>query len=239
MKGNGEVSLVVVGSANVDLVLDVSLLPGPGETVLGRRFHRAWGGKGANQAVAAARLGARTVFVGRLGKDGEGRAFREALAGEDLDLTWLQEDPELHTGTALIFVGPGGENLIGVAPGANQALGVEGVRRAAPAFRGARAVLAQLEVPLETVEEAARIAKGHGVTVVLNPAPALELEDELLRTVDFLVPNEAEASAISGIRVTDAKSAQRAALKLLERGAGGVVVTLGELARGAPEGEGG
>ncbi len=225
MAGETMPKLVVVGSANVDLVLQVERLPSPGETLLGKSFTRAWGGKGANQAVAAARLGARVSFVGRLGADAQGRAFREALASEGLDLAWLQEDKEGHTGTAMIFVGPGGENLIGVAPGANLALGPEQVRAAASAFAGSGAVLAQLEVPLESVEEAARLARGAGAPFFLDPAPARPLPASLLERVDVLTPNRMEGALLAGLEPGSPPGEIGRAL--LDRGPRVVVLTLG------------
>ncbi len=225
MRDDGKPKLLVVGSANLDLVLQVPRLPGPGETVLGGSFSRAWGGKGANQAVGAARLGAEVLFVGRLGRDREGQEFREALQKEGLDPVRLEEDPDHPTGRAFILVEPGGENLIAVAPGANQALLPGQVARARDAFRGADAVLAQLEVPLESVEEAARLAEEAGAPFFLDPAPARPLPDSLLGRVAALTPNRKEGALLAGLDPDSPP--EEIGRALLERGPEAVALTLG------------
>lgn len=192
--------VAVVGSANVDLVCRVERLPRPGETVTGGRFFSAAGGKGANQAVAAARLGAQVAFVARVGDDGHGR---EALAGyraEGLDITRVSVDPSQPTGVALILVEAAGENVIAVASGANAGLSPADAAAAGEAIRAAQVLLLQLEVPLPTVLAAARAARAAGVTVILNPAPMPSdgLPAELLAAVDVLTPNEREAEVLGG-----------------------------------------
>jgi ribokinase len=223
--------LVVVGSSNTDLIMRVPRIPRPGETVLGGHFSTAAGGKGANQAVAAARAGGRVTFIARVGRDGFGA---QALAGfrrDGLDVRHVRRDPEAPSGVALIFVAADGQNSIGVAGGANANLSVADVQRARRAFANASAVLLQLETPLATVDAAAALAAGCGARVILNPAPARELPDALLRRVSVLTPNELEAETLTGVKVRDARSAKKAARRLLEHGVEAVVITLG--ARGA------
>jgi ribokinase len=215
--------IVVVGSANTDMILKCDRLPGPGETVLGGHYIAAAGGKGANQAVAAARLGAEVVFVARLGRDWLGDQALAHYTAEGVRCDHLTRDDDLPSGVALIMVDAAGENLIGVAPGANGALRPEHVEQAAPAFQGASVLLVQLEIPLDTVGAALRLAHQHGVRAILNPAPARPLPDELIRGA-ILTPNETEAGQLTD-RTTDAKAA---AQRLLERGAANVIVTLGE-----------
>ncbi|MFQ5349287.1 MAG: ribokinase, partial [Thermoanaerobaculia bacterium] len=184
---SGAPRVVVVGSSNTDLVVRTGArLPAPGETVLGGDLLTAPGGKGANQAVAAARLGAEVTLVACLGRDDFGDRTVAGLAAEGVDTDYLVRDPEAPSGTALILVDDSGENLIAVSPGANARLTPEHVERAAPVVRAADVLLLQLEVPLETVDAAARIAAEAGVTVVLDPAPARQLGDELLGRVDLL-----------------------------------------------------
>src|SRR5947209_4489915 len=172
--------ITVVGSANIDLTFRAERLPRPGETVFGSGFYRGFGGKGANQAVAAARLGADVAFVGRVGADEFGRAIREQLIHEGIDVSHLLDDPERPTGTAAILVDDAGENAIVGVPGANLGLTPEDVRAAAPLLRSSAIVLAPCETMIETVTEAFRIAHAAGVMCVFNPAPARSLPPELL-----------------------------------------------------------
>jgi len=221
--------IVVVGSSNTDMVVKAARIPAPGETVLGGAFVMAAGGKGANQAVAAARLGAEVTLVARLGADPLGD---EAIAGYQKDslLTDLiVRDPDRPTGVALILVDAHGENSITVALGANEALSPDDVERAADRIRAADAVVMQLEVPLAAVERAAAIARAAGVPVILDPAPAPDggLPEALLRNVTFLKPNESEAERLTGISVSDLASAERAARALQELGPRTVIITLG------------
>jgi len=221
--------IVVVGSSNTDMVVKAARIPVPGETILGGAFVMAPGGKGANQAVAAARLGAEVSFVARLGTDSLGD---DAVAGyrKDSILTDLiVRDPDRPTGVALIIVDAHGENSITVALGANDALSPDDVERAADRIRAADAVVMQLEVPLVAVERAAAIARAAGVPVILDPAPAPDggLPESLLRDVTCLKPNESEAERLTGIRVSDSASAERAARALQTLGPRTVIITLG------------
>ncbi len=225
MSGRGGV--VVVGSSNTDMIVRVPKLPRPGETVLGGRFARAAGGKGANQAVAAARASASVSLVACVGDDDLGRAARAGFEAEGVDTGALVVDEAHASGVALIFVAEGGENSIAVASGANAALTPAHVEAARALIEGAAVLLLQLETPLETVEAAARIASEAGVRVVLDPAPARELPDALLACVSILTPNAPEASQLTGIDVHDVESAERAARQLCARGAGSACVTLG------------
>ncbi|MFO0798522.1 MAG: ribokinase [Gemmataceae bacterium] len=222
--------VVVVGSVNVDLVVRAGRLPRPGETVGGGTFLKAHGGKGANQAVAAARLGAAVELVARVGADPFGDEALAHFRAEGLRTDHVTRDPAHATGVAVITVDAAGENAIAVAPGANAALTPADVDRAAHGIRNAGVLVTQLETPLETVRHAVRLAAEAGVPVVLNPAPAPDrpLPADLLRAVAVLTPNETEAAALSGVPVVDEASARRAAVALRESGVRAVVVTLGE-----------
>jgi ribokinase len=189
-------SIVVFGSINMDLVAGTQCLPRPGETLAGHSFRTVPGGKGANQAVACARLGAPTRMVGRLGADGFGVALRAGLVQEGIDVTGVGADPVQPSGVALITVEASGENTIIVVPGANGAVGAAELERLDAALAGARALLLQLEVPLEAVIAAAERARAQGVTVILDPAPAQALPAALFPLVDILTPNESEAAAL-------------------------------------------
>src|SRR5262245_9017460 len=217
----------VVGAANGDLTVSAQCLPRPGETVAGTDFRRGFGGKGANQAVAAARLGAAVSLVARLGGDGFGREYLRHLAGAGLDVAHVRLDPGLPTGAAAVLVDDRAENCIVVAPGANAALSPQDVRDAAPAVRGADVLLCQMEVPPEATLEALRAARAAGVRTVLNPSPAAGLPDEALALADVCVPNETEAALLTGLAVGSPGAAEAAARRLLARGPGAVVVTLG------------
>jgi ribokinase len=219
--------IVVVGSSNTDMVITTSRLPAPGETVTGGAFAQFAGGKGANQAVAAARAGAKVAFVGAHGVDAIGRAAKAGLRREGIDVRHFVERAGVSSGVALIFVGGASrENMIGVARSANDTVSVADVLAAEEKVRRADVVLAQLEVPLAAVDAAAKLAARHGVPFILNPAPACRVPQALLKRVHVLTPNEHEARLLSG--KNDTRDAARALLRL---GCGCVVVTLG--ARGA------
>jgi ribokinase len=209
--------VVVVGSANLDLVALATRLPHPGETVSAHDYFEACGGKGANQAIAASRAGARTAFIGAVGRDAAGDLLRAALVADQVDVTHLMS-VNAPTGRALIGVSDDAENLIIVVPGANHALSADDLNAAAPLLANARVVLMQLEVRMEVVQRAAELA-GKDTIVVLNPAPAQQLSDALLQHVDVITPNEHEVELLGGAEA------------LLARGVPYVVVTQGS--RGA------
>jgi ribokinase len=219
--------VVVVGSCNMDLVTVAARLPRPGETVLGDEFFIAHGGKGANQAVAAARLGGDVTFVGRVGDDSFGQQLRQGLVAAGVDTTHMVTDPEAATGVAAIVVDHHGENCIVVASGANYRLTPDDVERAAPAIRAADVLLVQLESPLAAVQRAAELAWRAGVRLVLNPAPAQPLSGELLRLVSVLTPNRSEAALLAGFAGGTHQSLDEITARLRQRGVGAIVVTLG------------
>lgn len=223
--------IVVLGSLNIDLVARVPRFPAAGETLTGSDFKTVPGGKGANQAVAAARLGANAAMVGRVGDDVFGGSLIEGMRKDGVDADHVLATPGAPTGTALITVDDRAENSIVIIPGANGNLSPADVDTWAGVIRGAKVLMLQLEVPLETVLRAAETAKKAGVTVMLDPAPARELPVELLRQVDIITPNETEASILTGRTVSDARTAKLAAVDLLRTGVGTVLVKLG--ARGA------
>lgn len=219
--------IVVVGSANMDMVVSCDHFPKAGETVLGGDFGMYPGGKGANQAAACGRLGARVRLLARMGQDVFRDRLIESLRGNGVDTSYVLEDDQAPTGVALITVDAAGENQIIVVSGSNMRLSPEDIRAHRDVFDGAGILLLQLETPIDTIVEAAGLAKSAGARVILNPAPACELPDELLAKVDVLTPNESEAGLLSGIEVSDAATAERAGRALLKRGVGCVVLTLG------------
>jgi ribokinase len=229
--GDKKPRIVVVGSSNTDMVVKIPHLPSPGETVLGGEFRMVAGGKGANQAVAAARLGAKVLFITRLGMDLFGDNTLRNFESEGIDTRFIVRDPDFPSGVALILVDDEGENMIAVAPGANSKLSPSDVEVAEEEISLYSVMVLQLEIPLETVISAARMARQKGLKVILNPAPAClrGLPPELLKEVDILVPNESEARALLGLKadVIDESWAPQ----LLELGPKAVVVTLG--ARGS------
>jgi len=216
----------VVGSANVDYAVALPRLPGPGETVLGGTLLVGLGGKGANQAVAAARLGAEVSLLACVGEDPQGELLRDGLALAGVDVSGVMS-AEAATGTALICVDPEGRNQIAVASGANAALEPERLEAFAAAVERARVVVCQLETPLAGVRWALALARRHGARTILNPAPAAELSDDLLRLADVLTPNESEAARLTGRAVTDVMSAAQAARDLRARSGAVAVITLG------------
>ena len=214
--------ILVVGSSNIDLVASVDRLPSRGETVLGHRFAQSFGGKGANQAVAAARAGAEVAFLSKLGADANGRLIEQHLAAQGLSRPILLRDAEFPTGVAMILVDHSGENQIAVVPGSNGRLTPADLRQHRELIAEARVLLLQMEIPRETVFEALRLGRECGLTTILNPAPAAPLPSDLLRLVDILTPNESEAQVLTG----SADPAEAARI-LTDRGVGTVVVTCG------------
>lgn len=215
--------VVVVGSSNTDMVVRARHLPRPGETVLGGAFARTAGGKGANQAVAAARLGADVTFVARVGTDTFGDAALAGFRAEGIECRFVTQDADAPSGVTLIGVDDNtGENLILVASGANAKLSADDMERARPAIEGAAVLLCQLESPLETVTAAFTVARAAGVVTILNPAPAQVLSNDLLTLVDVLTPNETEAALLTG-----AATPTDAARHLRAQGVLNVIVTLG------------
>ncbi len=224
-------SIVVVGSSNTDMIIQLDRIPKPGETLLGGDFASAAGGKGANQAVAAARSGGNVSFIARVGNDMFGTQAIAGFKRDGIDIDHVIVDKSAPSGVAMIFVAKDGENSIAVAGGANARLSPADVRKGAKTIRSADMLVAQLETPLETIEAAAGIAAKAGVRFILNPAPACPLPDSLLNLVSFLTPNETEAELLTGIKVADKAGASKAAAALRARGVETVIITLGS--RGA------
>lgn len=229
LKTNEKDRIVVVGSANMDMVISAAHFPQPGETLTGYGFMTNHGGKGANQAVAAARLGADVSFIGKVGNDDFGRATIEMMRKEGIDVSALTVTEEAPTGVALITTIPSGENTIIIEPGANAKLTPEDIDNAGGLFSRAAIVLMQLETPVNTLARTAAMAKQQGAIVVLNPAPAPTepLPAELLQNVDLLIPNETEAATISGMAVETETDIPGAMEKLQALGIQRVIVTLG------------
>lgn len=219
--------ILVVGSANMDLVTRVPRCPRPGETLIGASFQTVPGGKGANQAVAAARLGAQTTFVGCVGNDAFGEMLRSTLSSEGVDISHLKVHPTTPTGTATILVGDDGQNTIVVTPSANFELMPEDIEPLSPLFEQATAVLVQLEVPLGTVMAALGLAKRWGVLSILDAGPAQKVPQEILRKASVVSPNETEAEAITGIAIETLAHAEAAANALMELGVRDVVLKVG------------
>lgn len=219
--------VVVIGSANLDLTVTVSRLPREGETVLGGELLLSNGGKGANQAIAALKAGAEVRLMAKVGRDPFGDRICRDLVAAGLPAAGLLRDESAPTGVALIVVDRQGRNQIAVAPGSNLLLLSAVIEQYEPFLAHGTVMLVQLEIPIVTVERALQFAKAHGMTTILNPAPASPLSDDLLRHIDLLTPNETEAETLTGIAVFDLPSAAAAAKALLLRGPQAVIVTLG------------
>ena len=224
-------SIVVVGSSNTDMIIKLDRIPRPGETILGGEFVTAAGGKGANQAVAAARAGGRVSFIAKIGRDLFGDVALAGFIKDNINVEHVTRDKQSPSGVALIFVAKDGENSIAVASGANARLSPADIKKARPLIASAGILLMPLETPLDAVQAAAEIAAKAGVTVILNPAPAQPLPDKLLALIAILTPNETEAELLTGIQVVDEASAGKAADQLLARGVRTVIITMGR--RGA------
>lgn len=224
-------NVLVAGSLNVDLVMECERIPDEGETLLGGVFHRYFGGKGANQAVAAARLGARVALIGAVGMDAFGDELVQALAAEGIDTRHVRRAAGSSSGVAVILVDKEGRNRIVVSAGANGLWGRKELSALREAFAAADVVLVQLEIALDAVDEALALAHSVGTPVILNPAPAQPLSRELIGRAHLVTPNEVEAAQLVGRPLTSVADAEAAAREILGWGAQGVVVTLG--ARGA------
>lgn len=223
--------IVVVGSSNTDMIIKLDRIPRPGETVLGGAFSMAAGGKGANQAVAAARAGGAVSIIARVGDDLFGTQAVQGFIIDEIDVRYIVRDRTAPSGVALIFVGSNGENSIAVASGANAQLSPADVEAAGEVIGAAGILIMQLETPIDAVQTAAEIAAAHGVKVILNPAPAQPLADRLLRNVSTLTPNESETEMLTGIKVQSEADMTAAARILRAKGVETVIITLG--ARGA------
>ncbi|MCQ8229608.1 MULTISPECIES: ribokinase [Pantoea] len=219
--------LAVLGSINADHILNLAHFPRPGETVIGKQYQIAFGGKGANQAVAAGRAGADIAFIACVGADDIGERIRQQLQQDRIDTAPVETVADESTGVAMIFVNGEGENNIGIYSGANAALTPTRVAQHQQVIADADALLMQLESPLESVLAAAKIARAQQTQVILNPAPATALSDELLALIDIITPNETEAEILTGIAVKSDEDAARAAAALHAKGIDTVLITLG------------
>jgi len=233
---NGKI--VVVGSSNTDMVIKSDRIPEPGETILGGTFFMTPGGKGANQAVAASRLGGDVVLVTKTGNDLFGRQSVELYANEGINTDYILSDAKNPSGVALIMVDSKGENCIAVASGANGSLSVKNISAAGKEIESSEIVLMQMEIPMDVIEYVAQLASKKKVKVILNPAPACPfLSDMLLSCLYMITPNRSEAEMISGVKVTDWESARRAADIISKKGVDNVVITLGSLGAMVKEGD--
>jgi ribokinase len=219
--------IIVVGSSNTDLIVKLDRIPGPGETIVGGAFTTASGGKGANQAVAAARAGGNVTLIARVGRDAWGDQAVAGFRREGIDVDYVFRDESASSGVALIFVAKNGENSIGVALGANANLSPADIVQAKGVFDDARVLLIQLEIPLESVETAIELAAKAGLRIILNPAPARQIPDAIIQRVSILTPNEHEAQTLTGVKVDSESATEKAANILLARGAQTVIITLG------------
>lgn len=221
--------VIVIGSSNMDMVVKADHFPAPGETVLGGEFFKHPGGKGANQAVAVARLGGETIFVTKMGDDDLGGELHKLYTSEKIDTRYIFFNDKYSTGVALITVDKNGENSIVVASGANMLLTEDEIKMLEDEMQKDDIILVQLEIPLNVVEYVCLLAKEKGCRVVLNPAPACTLSDSIMSNLYLITPNAKEAELLSGIPVKDWGSAEKAAVAISERGVNNVIVTLGEL----------
>ncbi|TKK65513.1 ribokinase [Ilyomonas limi] len=219
--------ILIIGSSNTDMVIKTDHLPVPGETILGGTFFMTPGGKGANQAVAAARLGGTVTLICKVGKDMFGNEAKALFKQEGINISHLLTDATLPSGIALIIVDKKAENCIAVASGANAALMWDDLQNIDALMEAATLILIQLEIPLATVHYIVTKAFSKGIPVMLNPAPACALSDELLQCISIITPNETEAEILTGIKVTDVTSAQQAANMLYSKGIPTVIITMG------------
>ncbi len=221
-------NIVVVGSSNTDMIIKLDHIPKPGETILGGEFSIAPGGKGANQAVSAARAGGNVIFIARVGDDIFGEKAVKGFIQDGINVNYIIPDKNAPSGVALIFVDKKGENSIAVAPGSNANLSPDDIKKASDVMAESLIMLIQLEIPIETVRTAVEVAYENKVSVILNPAPAQPLDDDLLKKIDIITPNETEVEILTGIKIEDEKSIEKAGNMLLEKGIKTVLITIGK-----------
>lgn len=220
--------ITVLGSMNMDIVYKIKEAPKDGETIFGTNLEYICGGKGANQAVAASRLGSKVSMIGRIGADANGKILVEALKNDGINTSFVFEDVTENSGTAIISVNEIGSNSIVVISGSNMKISNSDVLKATDEIKKSCFIVAQLEVPIPAIEFAFDLANKNGVKTVLNPAPALEISDEIYSKTDIIIPNETETFELTGIKVTDEKSATDAAKFFFRKGVGHVIITMGE-----------
>ncbi|MEG1415246.1 MAG: ribokinase [Clostridium sp.] len=218
----------ILGSINMDEVVGCQEMPKVGETILADTFKKVPGGKGANQAVAAKRMGCDVYMIGKIGNDSNGEVLLNALKKDEINTEYIFVDKERSTGVAVIFVDSHGSNSIAVVAGANMGITYEDLEKAKSAIKDSKMLISQFETPVEITIEAFKYAKSVGVTTLLNPAPARDIPDELLQYTDIIVPNESEAESLTGIKVVDIQTAKNAANNFLNKGAKYVIITLGD-----------
>jgi len=221
-------SIIVIGSSNTDMVVKTDHLPVPGETIIGGEFFVYPGGKGANQAVAAARLGGQVTLIASIGDDIFGRQAIEMIKAEGIDTSHIISEENIASGVALITVDNNGENCITVAPGSNATLYPASLQKAISVIQGAAIVMTQLETPLDTIIYAAEVCRNTSSKFILNPAPACLLPDSLFPDIDIITPNEKEAEMLTEVKVQDVASASKAAWVLKDKGVNIVIVTMGK-----------
>ena len=219
-------NICVIGSLNMDLVVNVDTMPKPGQTIIGSNFKEVPGGKGANQAVAMARLNGNVSMIGKVGEDGFGQTLINSLKNDKVDTTYIQTTKG-STGVALITVDKNAQNSIVVSPGANFEVKEEDIDNNIEAIKNSDIVVLQLETPLNTIKYALNKAKELNKYTILNPAPALKLDDEIIKNVDLLTPNETELEIISGVSIENEEDIQKAAQIMIEKGVKELIVTLG------------
>ena len=219
--------ILIVGSCNTDMVIKTERFPLPGETIIGGEFFMNPGGKGANQAMAAKRLGGEVIFIGKIGEDIFGQNSLDLMKSEGIDIRYLGMDSEMPSGVALITVDSSGENSIVVAPGSNGKLSPSDFDRALSELDDVAVILLQLEIPLETVEHIVHIASKNCIRIILNPAPGRELPESMLKNVSIITPNETEAEILTGVKVVDKDTANKASEILRSRGVREVIITMG------------
>ncbi len=221
-------NITVAGSSNIEMMIKVPHLPLQGETVLGSEFSLNSGGKGVNQAVAAARLGGNVTFIGKIGKDIFGEQALKVMKKEGINSEYVSVDADVPSGVTQIVANGNGKKYITIVPGANHNLGIDDINNSIQALTGAKVLLLQSDIPLQVIRHAVRIARLNKTRVLLNPVSSVILDDDLLRNVSVLIPGKVEAEAITGIKITDNRSAELAGRILLEHGPEKVIITMGE-----------
>ena len=219
--------ITISGSSNTDLIMQVDKTPGPGETIIGKQFTVTPGGKGANQAIAAARTGGDVSFIGCIGKDVFGKLAIEKLDKANIDTSCIYGNSDTPSGMALVYVDANGENSISIAPGSNFELSPQNIDESLDRLSNTKIILTQLEIPIETVERAAQLARKRGITFILDPAPAASLNNNLMGNVDIITPNETEAEMLTGIALNNEKNLKSACEDLHKQGVKTIIITLG------------